>query len=351
MRQAPVSVVIPAYNSAAMVCDAVDSILGQTVPPAEVIVIDDGSSDDTAERVGAYGDRVLYRRQANAGPSAARNHGVSLCAGPLVAFLDADDVWHPRKLELQMRHMEGERDLGLLATDHFDWPAAAFPEAPTATAPVSPVTWEQLVIKATILTSSILVRRDVLARAGEFDSSLCGPEDRDMFLRLAEVTRLAKLNVPLIGYRDAPGSLTKQAAQCERGIRTILRRLDARGAWRGRRLLRQKAYSYMLHASASAQARAANHVGAVVREVKAMATYPLPYRREDVRMPCERLKRLAVNALRMVRLKAPDRAASAARRAPEVDALQAMRQRATPSRSLSSTSSASASAEPAGVNR
>ena len=328
MRRAPVSVVIPSYNAAATVCDTVDSILAQTLPPSQVIVIDDGSSDDTAARLAAYGDRVLYRRQANAGPSAARNHGVRLCEQPLVAFLDSDDVWHPRKLELQMWHVEREPEIGLLATASFDWPAAAFPEAPADAggAALTPVTWEQLVIKATILTSSVVVRRDVLGRVGEFDRSLCGPEDRDMFLRIAEVTRLAKLNLPLVGYRDAPGSLTKDAQTCERGMRQILRRLDERRAWRGRWLLRRKAISFMQHSCASAQARAANHAGAVVRELKALATYPLPYAGEDVRMPCERVKRLIVNALRSLHLKQPDHAGTAARPRPTVDAMQALRQ-------------------------
>jgi len=269
---------------------------------------------------------VLYRRQANSGPSAARNHGVRLCEQPLVAFLDADDVWHPRKLELQMWHIERDPELGLLATDSFDWPAAMFPDAPGAGGgTLTPVTWEQLVIKATILTSSIIVRRDVLSQAGDFDGTLCGPEDRDMFLRIAEVARLAKLNLRLVGYRDAPGSLTKDARTCERGMRQILRRLDERRAWRGRWLLRRKAISFMQHSCASAQARAANHAGAVVREIKALATYPLPYDAEDVRMPCERVKRLVVNALRAMHLKQPDRAGTAARPTPATDALEALR--------------------------
>jgi glycosyltransferase involved in cell wall biosynthesis len=326
MTQAPVSVVIPTYNAAGTVRDTIDSILAQTLPPSQIIVIDDGSRDATAERIRPYGDRVLYRQQANAGPSAARNHGVALCDQPLVAFLDADDIWHPRKLELQMRHMGRDPELGLLATDHFDWPTAAFPDATQAgDGTLTPVTWERLVIKATILTSSVMVRRDILERVGEFDRSLCGPEDRDMFLRIAEVTRLAKLNLPLVGYRDAPGSLTKDAQTCERGMRQILRRLDERRAWRGRWLLRRNAISFMQHSCSSAQARAGNHAGAVFREFKALAIYPLPYAAEDVRMPCERVKRMVVNALRMLHLKRRDRDATAARSLPAVDALQTLR--------------------------
>jgi glycosyltransferase involved in cell wall biosynthesis len=328
MKTAPVNVVIPAYNSGATVRDAIDSILAQTLVPSRIIVIDDGSGDDTADRLRCYGDRVLYRRQANAGPSAARNHGVRLCTEPLVAFLDADDVWHPRKLELQMRHMERDPELGLLATDYFDWPVARFADVPSdASGSLTPVTWEQLVIKATILTSSVVVRRDVLERVGQFDQTLCGPEDRDMFLRIAEVTRLAKLNTPLIGYRDSPGSLTKRAETCERGMRRILRSLDERRAWRGRWLLRRKAISFMHHSCAAAQARAGNHAGAVLREIKSLAVYPLPYGADQVRIPCERLKRLVVNVLRILHLKRPDREAFDMP-LPIIDAVQALRQTA-----------------------
>ena len=307
MKQAAVSVVIPTYNRADMIRDAIDSILAQTLPPSQIIVIDDGSKDNTAEKLLSYGDRVLYRPQANAGPSAARNHGIRLASQPLGAFLDADDVWHPRKLEFQMRLLERDPELGMIGTDNFDWPIAAFPEAPeNADELVASVTWEQLVVKTSILTSSVLIRRDVLSSVGEFDSSLCGPEDRDMFLRIAEITRIAMIRVPLIGYRDSPGSLTKQALIHERGMREILSRLDQRDAWRGRRLLRRKAISCMHVRCSDAQARAGNHGAAVLRILKSLAWYPLPYRSEEAALWMERPRRLAVNLLRLAHLKRPD---------------------------------------------
>jgi hypothetical protein len=325
MSQAAVSVVIPTYNRGDMIRDAIDSVLGQTVVPSQIIVIDDGSSDDTEARLRSYGGRVLYRRQDNAGPSAARNHGVRLATEPLVAFIDADDAWHPRKLELQLLHMRRDPDLGLLATEQFDWPAAHFPDAPADPAGlVTEVTWEDLVVRTSVLTSSVVVRRDVLAKVGDFDSSLCGPEDRDMFLRIAAVARVAALDVPLTGYRDSPGSLTKHASTCERGMRTILRRLDEKGAWGGRWVLRCKSKSYMHHTCAAAQARARNHTGAVLRELKALAYYPWPYKASETRLKHERAKRLAVNLLRLMRLKQPDPGIPG-KPVPERNALDALR--------------------------
>ena len=98
-----VSVVIPSFNCGSFVSQAIDSVLAQTCAPAEVIVVDDGSTDDTAERLEPYMDRIRYVFQENRGVSAARNRAVAESRGHCVAFLDADDVWHPRKLELQLK--------------------------------------------------------------------------------------------------------------------------------------------------------------------------------------------------------------------------------------------------------
>lgn len=102
-----ISVVIPAYNAAATIGQAIDSILTQTYPAHEVIVVDDGSGDGTGDAVGAYGDRVIYVRQDNAGPSAARNRGVEVASGEWIAFLDADDWYMPDRLRI---HAEMIRD-------------------------------------------------------------------------------------------------------------------------------------------------------------------------------------------------------------------------------------------------
>lgn len=101
-----ISVIIPTYNRAHCICDAVDSVLAQTYANYEIIVIDDGSTDDTPSVLAAYGDRIHVIRQANAGVSAARNTGIAAATGDWIAFLDSDDEWVPTKLERQMKCLE-----------------------------------------------------------------------------------------------------------------------------------------------------------------------------------------------------------------------------------------------------
>jgi len=117
-----VSVIIPTFNRAALIGETLDSILAQTAPPAEVIVVDDGSTDQTEAAVTRYGPRVRYHRvasgeTANIGPSSARNVGVSLAACPWIAFCDSDDLWLPRKLERQLRLHALRPDLECSITD------------------------------------------------------------------------------------------------------------------------------------------------------------------------------------------------------------------------------------------
>lgn len=106
-----VSVVIPTYNRAALVCEAVDSVLQQTYRNIEIIVIDDGSTDDTAASIQRYGDRVRYSRRPNAGVNAARNLGIKQARGEFLALLDSDDLWAPYKIELQVRLLQAFTDV------------------------------------------------------------------------------------------------------------------------------------------------------------------------------------------------------------------------------------------------
>jgi len=116
-----VSIVIPAYNAAPFIAETLESALAQTHAHREVIVVDDGSTDDTESRVAPYLGRIRYVRQANAGAAAARNAGLRMAAGDYIAFLDADDVWQPEKLEIQLRVAARHPESCMIVCDGVDF--------------------------------------------------------------------------------------------------------------------------------------------------------------------------------------------------------------------------------------
>lgn len=116
MNQPRISCIIPVYNGERFLGETLESVLAQTCPPFEVIVVDDGSTDSTAAVAAAYDSRVRYVHQSNAGPAAARNRGLDLATGDLLAFLDADDLWLPEKLERQSTYMLAHEDVGVAFT-------------------------------------------------------------------------------------------------------------------------------------------------------------------------------------------------------------------------------------------
>jgi glycosyltransferase involved in cell wall biosynthesis len=307
MKRVPVSIVIPAYNASAYIVEAIESVLAQTVSPAEIIVVDDGSTDNTAAVLEPYQNRIRYIYQENAGVSAARNRAIEAANGDFIAFLDADDVWHPQKLEFQMDVFSRIPALGLLGTQGFDPPAANRPHYDRL--PPNPFTfinWRQLAVKNHLFASSVVVRSSILNIAGDFDTTMQGPEDRDLWLRIAEISTVVNLNLPLTGYRIVPGSVSQQPQRCEQGMYRILKKLDDHQAFKGSPMLRRKARSYILHSCAYLYGAADNQPEALKRSVKSLLQYPFPYRLSEVDSLFERPKRLAVILLRMLKLKPLD---------------------------------------------
>jgi glycosyltransferase involved in cell wall biosynthesis len=302
MSTPTISVIIPTFNSAALVTAAVDSALAQTAPATEILVIDDGSTDNTRERLSLYGNRIRYLHQPNRGVAAARNLGLKEATGEFIAFLDADDVWHPRKLERQIAAIAANPDISLLATTTSNWPNDS-PVDPPAARAVHRMTWQKLAVKNHLVTSSIIVRRAALAQVGDFDTALHGPEDHDLWLRIAETAAVAILDAPLTGYRDTPGSLSRQPQTMRAGMRQILRKLDQRGVWGDQRWLRRKAYGYCDYSCAYMAGAAGLPAQALGDLARSIFWYPLPYHRSEVRFPLARLRMLPMNLARLLRLR------------------------------------------------
>jgi glycosyltransferase involved in cell wall biosynthesis len=204
-----ISVVIPSHGAAAWIRRAVDSALAQTYAAHEIIVVDDGSTDDTAAIVASYGDRVRLILQVHAGVSAARNRGVAAATGEWLAFLDADDAFRPRKLALQKAAVDADARLRLV------YGAARVVsggrELRTIEAFPSTKLWPALRYRSPILPSTVLLRRDSFLAVGGFDASLRVAEDWDLWLKLLHACSPAAfhgIDEVLSDYTLVEGSLS-----------------------------------------------------------------------------------------------------------------------------------------------
>ena len=147
-----------------------------------------------------------------------------------------------------------------------------------------------------------------------------------MWVRIAEVARVATLQLQLAGYREVEGSLSKQAVRCQQGMLRVLAKLDRRGAWRGRWLLRRKAYSYVYHCCAQLYGAAGWYPTALTGSLKSLLWYPLPFASTELSAVGERPRRMIVNLLRWIGLQSPDHPRTAALPPGELDAIQLLAQ-------------------------
>jgi glycosyltransferase involved in cell wall biosynthesis len=218
-----VSVVIPSYNSAKYLRDAVDSVLKQTFRDFEVVVVDDGSTDDTEAVVRCYGERVQYIRQRNSGVAAARNRGIQESRGRYVAFLDADDTWHQDKLQAQVTALlRNRRHLACYT---------AFTVVNSELTPLCITrnkrqgkTLEDLLLRGNVVGSicTLLCERSLFDTAGSFDPSLSQCADWDMWVRMAALTEFLYLDSSLATYRQHSTNMSRDASLLERDSLRVL---------------------------------------------------------------------------------------------------------------------------------
>lgn len=205
-----VSVVIPTYNRANLVADAINSVLAQTYPNVEVIVVDDGSSDGTLDLLRTYGSRIRAISQSNAGPSAARNRGVMEARGELVAFLDSDDLWLPHKLAAQVNLLQqlGDEFPCCLCNIKMQWrvkQSTSF-EVAWLNPELAHGIWcnpaDVLATRFLLFNQGVVIRREVLRAIGGFDESLWLLEDYELAFRLSSCGAWAFIREPLVIWRE-----------------------------------------------------------------------------------------------------------------------------------------------------
>lgn len=207
-----ISVIIPTHNYARFLPMAIESVLAQTRPADEIIVVDDGSTDDTAAIVARYAERgVRYLYKENGGVSAARNLGIRESRGSLIAFLDSDDEWLPGKLALQVAHMDAHPTAGLVTGS--DWEIDdAGARAPwlNRRPPVgAQMMYPAILIENNIGTPSlVMLRRRCLDRVGLFDEEVGLAQDWDLWIRLAKEYPVGVVGAPLIRYRRHGASMS-----------------------------------------------------------------------------------------------------------------------------------------------
>jgi len=220
-----VAVVIPAFNAADLLPAALGSLQQQTLEPAEVVVVDDGSTDGTAEVAEQYGAKVIQQNQA--GPAAARNRGIVETSAPLIAFLDADDWFAPTKLERQATKLD---ELGAVAIACDAWlveDGRVLRCKNEGHAISSVLTHERLLQGNPVICSTMMVRRVVFEHVGVFDEDpdLIATEDYDLWLRLARREPIAYMSEPLAFYRVVAGSLTSNQ-RFLRGVDLIMKKVE-----------------------------------------------------------------------------------------------------------------------------
>jgi glycosyltransferase involved in cell wall biosynthesis len=207
-----VSCTIAVYNGERYVQEAIDSILAQTYRPIEIIVVDDGSTDRTAEVVARYGDQVRFLTRATAGPAATRNLGLSAAQGELVAFLDADDWWHPEKLSRQIACFKTQPELGFCVTHAQNVWIPELQEEATR--------FQHHRLSRAIpgyYASTLLARRVLFKTVGLFNTVLWHEDVKDWFLRAAEQgTVMALLPDILVYHRMHQGNLSRRRAAAAR---------------------------------------------------------------------------------------------------------------------------------------
>ncbi|MDE2028537.1 MAG: glycosyltransferase family 2 protein, partial [Candidatus Omnitrophica bacterium] len=222
-----VSIIIPAYNAGTLIGQTIESALGQTYKSTEIILVNDGSTDNTRHFIEQYTSKgVMCIHKENGGPASARNRGFEASKGDYIAFLDADDIWEPEKLAKQIVCFKSNPAAGLVYTavniidEHGQFVRSRLPQN------LSGMVFNELFQKNHIAASSVMVRRECFTRVGGFDEDpeMISVEDYDLWLRMSALYEVAYINEPLIKYRLLDNSVSKNIARSYLGELKVVKK-------------------------------------------------------------------------------------------------------------------------------
>ncbi len=225
-----ISVIVPTYNYAHFIGDCLESIFSQTYKDFEVIVVDDGSTDGTAEILQEYKEKIRYIYQENRGLPSARNTGIQSSHGKFLAFLDSDDLWLPYKLEEQIRILGDDADMGIIFSD-----ASAFNERGVIRESIlkeekicTGFCFERLFMGNYLVMPTVMIRKNCLEKSGIFDESLTAVEDYDLWLRISLFYKIGFVDKVLAMYRVHPSNMSRDFCRLlDNEIRVIKKIINA----------------------------------------------------------------------------------------------------------------------------
>lgn len=239
---AKISVVIPCYNAAPYIAATLRSVLAQQGVALEVIVVDDGSTDGSPELISRGFPQVVLLRQPNSGVAAARNLGIQQASQAWVAFVDADDIWLPGKLQAQWALLQAHPEARMAYAAWQVWPsteaeppAALLAELQAAAhdtqrwAGASGWIYPELLLDCCVWTSTVLAERALLQELGGFDAALRIGEDYDLWLRASRLTPILRVPRPCALYRHHPSGVTKTAPRANHKGEVVARALSRWG--------------------------------------------------------------------------------------------------------------------------
>ncbi len=219
-----VSVIVPTFNRAGLLEQAIDSVLAQSFASFELIVVDDGSTDDTAVLLSAYAGRIRILRQFNRGVSAARNLGMAAAAGELIALLDSDDYWLPGKLARQVAFFDAHPDEMICQTEEIWMRNGVRVNPKRRHQKYGGMIFEKSLPLCLISPSAVMLRKSLLDEVGGFDERLPACEDYDLWLRITWKFPVHLIPVPLIVKRGGhPDQLSRMPELDKYRIRSIVK--------------------------------------------------------------------------------------------------------------------------------